>query len=249
MKRILYTILTLLFITSGIYAKRVLFVGDSVTDGGWGNSAGQATPTAERNQWDQNHIFGHSYMMLCAAHFLAANPENDLEFFNRGISGDDLQRIEDRWQEDVISMNPDIVSLLVGTNDIHYYLEKKESAFDYQQWEQRYRHLLDELRSANPKVKIILGTPFVARVGRIGESEDFALREEMVHRLADIVEKIAKDYGAILLRYDTLFASQKQIHPTVPMKHWIWDGIHPTAAGHQLMVDLWIGQSGSIIVD
>ena len=139
-KIIAYIISALFSLTLQAENVRVLFIGDSVTDGGWGNSAGHSIPSDKRNQWDQNHIFGHSYMMLCAAHYLSNLPEYDYKFMNRGISGDDLTRLEARWEKDVIKMNPDVLSVLIGTNDVHYYLENKESDFDFAGWELRYLH-------------------------------------------------------------------------------------------------------------
>lgn len=246
-KIIAYIITTLFTLTLQAENVKVLFIGDSVTDGGWGNSAGHSTPSDKRNQWDKNHIYGHSYMMLCAAHFQSNLPEYDYEFMNRGISGDDLTRLEARWEKDVNKMNPDVLSVLVGTNDVHYYLENKESDFDFAGWELRYRGLLDQARNSNPKIRFVLGTPFVAKVGKIGANEDYALRDSLIHRLSGIVVSIAKDYDAVLLRYDELFAAQKKEHPLVPMKQWIWDGIHPTAAGHRLMADLWIKQCSHLM--
>lgn len=186
-KIIAYIISALFSLTLQAENVRVLFIGDSVTDGGWGNSAGHSTPSDKRNQWDLNHIFGHSYMMLCAAHFQSNLPEYDYEFMNRGISGDDLTRLEARWEKDVIKMNPDVLSVLVGTNDVHYYLENKESDFDFAGWELRYRGLLDQARDSNPKIRFVLGTPFVAKVGKIGANEDYALRDSLIHRQPSIM--------------------------------------------------------------
>ena len=62
---------------------RFLFIGDSITDGGWGRSGGKMMPTEERNQKDLNHIYGHSYMMLCAARIQSDYPEQETQFFNR----------------------------------------------------------------------------------------------------------------------------------------------------------------------
>ena len=226
----------LLIVMESFAGRRILFIGDSVTDGGWGNSAGSAKPTSERNLWDQNHIYGHSYMMLCAAHYQSERPDMNVEFLNRGISGDDLSRLEKRWEEDVIRLHPDVLSLLVGTNDIHYYLQAHEKKpFDFAGWEKRYRDLLDRARKQNPKVELLLGTPFVAKVGKIGKADDYAMRDSLIAQLDTIVCHIAHDYNATLLRYDLLFAGLKG-----EKSHWIWDGIHPTAAGHQRMADLWI---------
>lgn len=204
--------------------------------------------SSERNHSDLNHIYGHSYMLFCAAYYESAYPESGLSFHNRGISGDDLQRLESRWKEDVIDLHPDVLSLLVGINDVFYYQQMHTGEpFDYNSWEKRYRNLLDSARVDNPDLQLILGTPFIGEAGRAIRSEDLSLCTEMVSRLDTIVCGIAKDYDAVLLRYDELFAAQKKEHPLVPMKQWIWDGIHPTAAGHRLMADLWIKQCSHLM--
>ena len=240
MKR-LFVFCLLVFVAFAASAQRVVFIGDSVTDGGWGRSSDLGRPAAERNLTDLNHIYGHSYMMLCASYFEAVQPELGVQFFNRGISGDDLTRIEARWEGDVMAMRPDVLSLLVGINDTYLHVRNHAGEqFDFAGWESRYRALLDRARAANPDLRIVLGTPFIARVGRNGAADNYLRCERITHRLAEIVGRIAADYGAVLLRYDEMFARQPYEHPTVPMSHWIWDGIHPTAAGHRLMSDLWI---------
>ena len=71
-------------------------------------------------------------------------PEKEYAFFNRGISGNTLRDLEKRWEEDVIGMKPDVLSVLVGTNDVHYYLQgDKKEPFDFEGWEKCYRSLLD----------------------------------------------------------------------------------------------------------
>ena len=76
----------LLLACTTLHAQRVLYIGDSVTDGGWGRSGGSMAPSHERNQKDLNHIYGHSYMLFCAAHYESTQPYAGLQFFNRGIS-------------------------------------------------------------------------------------------------------------------------------------------------------------------
>lgn len=160
---------------------RVLFIGDSVTDGGWGCSGGRAKATEDRNLYDMNHLYGHSYMMLCAAELESRYPKKQYAFFNRGISGDDIARLEKRWQNDAIDMSPDVLSLLEGTNDIHYYLENRTGDFDMDRWEQRYRTLLDRSLAANMKLRIVVGTPFVAKVGKTGNAADYHLRDSLTN--------------------------------------------------------------------
>lgn len=216
-------------------AKTVLFIGDSVTDGGWGRSGGSSIPSEQRNQNDLNHIYGHSYMMLCASRMQAQLPYADLNFINRGISGNTLTDLEARWKDDVINLQPDVLSVLVGTNDAAEYLDSQDRAkqFDYDAWKQRYSSLLTAVREKNPGVKILLGTPFVSSVMS-------AERRAVTDSLAKHVRELAAEQNAICVPYDSLF---RQLELRQPRKgYWIWDGIHPTAAGHEKMAQLLTGK-------
>lgn len=233
--------LAMLFLFSSVRAEgvRILFIGDSITDGNWGG--GGAKPSHKRALWDMNHIFGHGFMSLCASHYMSRYPERDYQFFNRGISGHGLYDLEKRWQTDVLDLQPDVLSILIGTNDVHHYLHgDKSEAFDLHAWEQTYRRLLDEARAQNPNLQFVLAAPFIEKVGKIGEQGDYPERARLIAQLDTLVESIARDYHAIYLPYQELFAQLLQNTSTQPASYWIWDGIHPTAAAHQRMADLWI---------
>ena len=243
MKRIGLFVIVFFCISLLLHASgpRVLFIGDSITDGNWGNACGMPKPTAERSLWDMNHIYGSGYMYLCASHYQGDFPEKEYAFFNRGIRGNTLRDLEKSWEEEVIGMKPDVLSVLVGTNDVHYYLQgDKKEPFDFEGWEKCYRSLLDRSLQANPELKIVLGTPFVANVGNMRKSEDFAERDSLVRRCAAIVERIAKDYQTVFLPYNAMFDEILGTAPASQDTYWIWDGIHPTPAGHKRMADMWI---------
>lgn len=245
MKRIITVVFGILFIALSAVAggARVLFIGDSITDGNWGNSCGTAKPSSDRTLWDMNHIYGSGYMYLCATYYQGNYPEKEYEFFNRGISGNTLEDLEKRWEADALEIEPDVLSILVGTNDIHFCLHNdKKEAFDFKAWEKRYRSLLDRSLQANPNLKIVLGAPFVANTGNMRKSTDFAERDSLVRQCAGIVKRIAEDYKAIYLPYNVLFDEILRTTPTSKDGYWIWDGIHPTPAGHKRMADLWIEQ-------
>ena len=175
-------------------AQRVLYIGDSVTDGGWGRSGGSMMPSEKRNHTDLNHIYGHSYMMLCAAHYLSTQPFSGLQFFNRGISGYTLADLEARWDKDVRDLHPDIRSILIGTNDVGQWLKDHptDESFNYQDWESRYRTYVQKSKALNSNLKLMLGTPFIAKTTS-------AARQHMTDKLAAIVRKIAKEEHAICI--------------------------------------------------
>ena len=247
MKRTFLSFLLLLAMISGFSARRVLYIGDSITDGGWGRSGGSAKASKDRNHTDLNHVYGHSYMMLCAAYYQSQWPDCDWQFWNRGISGNTLFQMTDRWQEDALSLTPDVISILIGTNDVGAYLDEcKKSGkaftiegFDYNRWEQKYRHLLDTTRTVLPNAELVLCTPFVGKsTGQV--------RMAITDSLAQIVRKIADDYKAVVVSFDQLFANLQKSEPTP--KYWIWDGIHPTAAGHQRMAELWENRCHDVMI-
>lgn len=242
MKRIFSTLLLIVTVFSLSSQNKVLFIGDSITDGNWGNAGGSAKPSDERSHWDMNHIYGSGYMYLCATHYQGNYPECNYEFYNRGISGNTLADLQKRWQKDVLDINPDVLSILIGTNDIAQFIDNKgaDGWFDFEGWEARYRALLEASINQNPEVKLILCAPFVAYTGNMKKRDDFDLRQTLVSRCAEIVGKIATDYHATYLPFNELFAALQESTPPEQESYWIWDGIHPTPAGHKRIADLWI---------
>lgn len=228
--------------TTTTNACSVLFIGDSVTDGGWGNSGGKNTSADKRNHNDMNHIYGHSFMMLCATHYESNMPDANWKFYNRGISGNTLADIATRWHSDVLNLQPDVVSVLVGINDVYAFVKSRkdnpDATFDFEIWEKQYRSLLDSLLIMNKDVKIMIGAPFIAKEGSIGSASNYEEYERMVTQLVAIIKGIAHDYKASFLPFNEMFA--KLIANQPRPGYWIWDGIHPTPAGHRRMADLWI---------
>jgi lysophospholipase L1-like esterase len=152
-----------------------------------------------------------------------------------------LSDLEKRWKEDVIDIKPDVISILIGTNDAYYYARQPHGEiFDYDAWSHLYRSLLDSLLLINPKIKIVLCSPFLEKTGNMRSRSDFAVRNTVVHRLAVIVKQIAKDYHAVYLPFQEMFDKKMKKYPELPDTYWIWDGVHPTPAGHRLMADMWI---------
>jgi lysophospholipase L1-like esterase len=83
----------------------ILFQGDSITDG---------NPT-RNNDW--NHVMGHGFQFIISSKPWNENPESNLKFFNRGVSGNWVSGLGNRWQEDALNLKPDVISILIGVND------------------------------------------------------------------------------------------------------------------------------------
>lgn len=203
-------------------ASRILFQGDSITDGGRGRNG------------DPNHILGHSYAFLIAARYGASYPERNLVFFNRGVSGNKVPQLAERWHKDTIDLKPTVVSILIGVNDIWHPLNdgKEVSA---EEFETGYDKLLADTVAALPNVKLVLGEPFILP-GK-ATTEKWDVWQGHLKKFQAIVEKLGAKYHAPVIHYQKMFddAAKK-----ASAEYWIWDGVHPTYAGNQLMADEWV---------
>lgn len=198
---------------------RLLFQGDSITDMNWG-----------RNQNDRNHYLGHGYVYLIAARIGVDMPEAQLDIYNRGVSGNTVRELRDRWQKDAIEMKPDLLSILIGTNDVARGVHKEAFEADY-------RAILDASRSSNPDLRLVLMDPFVLPAGGLKNDKAWSARRTATENLGVIVARLAEDYDAVHVNTQLIFDSVAQL---APPEHWIWDGIHPLPQGHELIARNWL---------
>lgn len=226
---------------TGVQGKRIVFMGDSITDGFWGRA--DSKPSLQRDHYDKNHIYGHSYMSNSAAWYQAKYPERRYKFYNRGIGGGTLRQMAERWDTDVIALHPDVLSILVGVNDAN----GNPFNLDFAAWEKLYRSLLDRALEANPDVKFVLCTPFLLGEGAISRRDYHASMKSEVVRLSGIVRQIAKDYGAVLVPFDKELERLCKEDRAHDAQYWIWDGVHPTYAAHAKLSELWVKSTKKIM--
>ncbi len=195
---------------------RILFQGDSITDGGRGRNA------------DLNHILGHCYAYIIAAKYGAMLPERHLTFLNRGISGNKVSDLTQRWKADTLDLKPDILSILIGIND----LNGNVSAEVY---EQQYDKLLADTVKALPNARLVLCEPFGLPVGHF--KDNWPKHRADLQERQQIVAKLGVKYHAVVVHMQKVFDDACN---RAPADYWIWDGVHPTYSGHQLMADEWV---------
>ena len=112
-----------------------LFQGDSITDGN----------RTRDNDW--NHIVGHGYAYIIASRLWYDYPEKDLMFYNRGISGNRLRDLDNRWQNDTLNLKPDVISILIGVNDVLAII-KNNNPDSIDKFEETYKRILDKTKDA-----------------------------------------------------------------------------------------------------
>lgn len=201
----------------------VLFQGDSITDAGRSREhAGQA---------NQQSAFGSGYAWMAASCLLTDRPDDQLKLFNRGISGNKVPQLEARWQTDCIELNPNVLSILIGVNDIWH---KRNGNYDgtVESYETGYRDLLTQTKQALSDVKLVLCEPFLLNCGAVNE-EWFPEFDQM----RAIVKQLAEEFEAKFVPFHAIF---EQATTYAPPEHWAADGVHPTPQGAALMAHHWL---------
>lgn len=195
---------------------RIVFQGDSITDG---HRARNAEPGQD---------LGSGYVFLIAAKLGAAFPERRLMFVNRGIAGNEISDLTKRWQSDAVDLEPDVLSILVGVNGIGD--PEPADAF-----EREYDRLLADTVRALPRVRLILCEPFGLPAGP--KKAHWAQYHAALSQRVAVVDRLAMRHHATIVHFQRIFEAATR---RAPPEYWIADGIHPTAAGHQLMATAWL---------
>ena len=199
----------------------ILFQGDSITD-------------AKRNREiagaNSGPGLGTGYCQEVATRLLRERPQDHLQFYNRGVSGDRIVDLYARWKVDAINLKPDLISILVGVNDTWHEFSR-QNGVEVDRYQQVYRMLLQYTQRRLPRSQLILCEPFVAEFGVVTT----AWRDEIRQR-QQIVKDLAREFGAGFVPFQT--AIDRAWQQAAP-EHWLTDGVHPTPAGHRVLAECW----------
>ena len=194
----------------------VLFQGDSITDSG-------------RSRQDTNHL-GDGYALITAGWFSALYPQKKVSFLNRGISGNRVPDLIERWQEDCLTLKPTWLSILIGVNDMWRRYDSDDPTAT-EEFESNYRRLLDQT-FARLTPQVILCEPFLLPIN----NQQKSWREDLDPKI-EVVQRLARDYKTLLVPLDSIFAeAAQQREPT----YWLPDGVHTSPAGAALIAQSWL---------
>jgi len=197
----------------------ILFQGDSIT---W---AGRAP--------ELDAEMGCGYAALAAAR-LGRDEPGAHRFFNRGVSGNRSLDVYARIKVDILNLKPDVMSLLIGVNDVWHDLSI-QNGISAGKFERVCRMLLEEILEELPQIKIMLLEPFLLRGTSTVQNYDW-FRSEVEARAA-VIRRLAQEYG---FPFIPLQAELDHMSEAVSAAYWLRDGVHPTLFFHQHMADQWL---------
>ena len=201
----------------------ILFQGDSITDAG-----------RNREVKDPNNqgALGGGYAFLTAAELLNEFPQKNLQIYSRGISGNKVFQLAERWQADSIDLKPSVLSILIGVND---YWHKHNGNYDgtVEIYERDLRALLKRTKEALPDTKLVICEPFAVLGCKAVDGTWFPEFD----RYRAAARKLAGEFNTIFIPYHDIFAKATKVAPPT---YWTADGVHPSIAGGKLMAQAWM---------
>ncbi len=196
---------------------RYLFQGDSITDAG-------------REDHGDPFSMGGGYPKLLEAELSAGN---QCEVMNCGISGNRVVDLLARWKPDCLHLKPDVLTILIGVNDVWHELNWGNGV-DAPVFEEVYRILLKETQKNLPDTQVILMGAYVTHGEATDLNWDVFYRQVEIRR--DITRRLAEEFG---LKFIDLQEAFDQAAETIPVNQLTADGVHPTERGHRLIADTW----------
>lgn len=206
---------------------RIVFFGDSITDMGRSREADKSTDI-----WS----YGKGYQMFVAGSLYGENPQK-YEVINRGISGNRVVDLYARIKSDVWNLQPDVLSILIGINDVWHEIDSKNGV-ELDRFEKVYRMMIEDTKKVLPDLKIVLCEPFVLEGdATVEEGTDRYQRFCEVYKYAAVVKKLADEYGLYFLPLQEKF---NEAAKKFGARYYLYDGVHPMVAGAKLIADEWV---------
>ena len=200
----------------------IIFYGDSITD------MGRYRDHADGDVF----TFGNGYVFLTAAELKYRFP-GEYEIINKGISGNRIVDLYARIKADVWNLKPDMLSILIGINDIWHEIGGGNGV-DIIRWEKVYRMLIEDTLKILPDLKIVIMEPFVLK-GTATEGEFDRFLE--VKEYAKVAKKIAEDYNCVFV---PLQKEMDEYAAKYGAEKVLYDGVHPDIAGAKIISDAWL---------
>lgn len=197
--------------------KKFLFQGDSITDAG------------RRRDKKGGESYGYPTFV---AGILGEKYPQAFDFYNMGVSGDRSVDMLARVKRDVIAINPDVLTVLIGVNDVWHELQNDRNGIDADTYYTYYDMFLTQIEAMCPQTKIFILEPFILKACATEENWNVFRRE--VEMRAEKAKALAEKHSLTFIPLQEMF---DKLTEKAPASHWLQDGVHPAPAGHYIIAE------------
>jgi len=196
---------------------RIVFAGDSVTD------MGSAQPVGE-GLFDN---LGRGYVRVIENMLSVYYPDVRVRVTNSGISGNTSRDLLQRFDRDVVELNPNWVSICIGINDVWRQFDSPAMP-DYWVLPDEYEKNVEKMiLSVKDKVKgIFILTPYYMEPNK---NDKIRAR---IGEYVEICKNLAERYDCRLVDFQNMYDKYCSIRHS---SYIAWDRVHPNQVGATLM--------------
>ncbi|WP_137791083.1 SGNH/GDSL hydrolase family protein [Bacillus sp. E(2018)] len=195
---------------------KIIFIGDSIT--------------ASNKNTDSDRL-GDGYVRM-----IKEVLPKEVTVINKGVNGHRVTDLAFRWQRDVIDLEPDLLSVSIGINDVWRQLDSPQlEQVDVSQFEEVYRGLLSQL---SPKTKLVLMEPTIIKENTGSQGN------QLLIPYVEVVRRLAKEFDAVLVPTHEIFMNHLNKKPDVSLTT---DGVHMRRKGNELMAKTWLDAAESLV--
>lgn len=202
----------------------VIFIGDSITDC---DRRGGAVP------------FGCGYVRLVIDLITAAYPERAIAFHNKGIGGDNSSGLLSRWGDDVVALDPDWVSVLVGINDLHMHLDPQARGISPKEYRRNYQAFLQRTADETEARMVLMDPFYMSEETSPGGHRTRVL--ELIAEYNQVVRDMADEFDTLHVPLHDVFRRQLQFRPADMFGA---EPVHPQQLGHTVIAQAWLSALG-----
>lgn len=196
----------------------IVFAGDSVTD------MGSVNPVADSPLWD---ALGNGYVRSIDSMLNAFYPEVHVRVVNSGINGQTSTELLERWDRDVLSLNPDYVSLLIGFNDVWRQFDSPCHTGQHVSLDKSEENIREMITRTLPCVKKM----FVISPYYMEPQRGDPMRAKM-DEYGAMTKRLAEEYNCEFIDFQKMYDDYFKYRHSSSIA---WDRVHPSRVGATLM--------------
>ena len=165
--------------------------------------------------------------MFTATSLLKTHADKQLKIYNRGISGNKVFQLRERWEIDALGFMPDVLSILIGVNDYWHTLSGGYKG-TVETYEHDLRELLQYTKQKLPNTQLVLGEPFILKGGSAIDEPRWL---PMFDAFRQSLKKLSQEFATVFVQYQSAFAAAMK---QAPARYRSAAGGHPALPGRQL---------------
>lgn len=176
-------------------------------------------------------------MKLFSELVTVAHPNRKIKYNNKGIGGNRITDLKNRWEDDVMNQKFDWLSVMIGINDCASHIRQAPDAVDPDIYRQTYTELLERTLAEHP-CKLVLLDPFYISNDHDGNS----IRSRFLNTLPEYIKTVhalSRKHDSDLVKTHDIFQGHLKYRQA---DFFAPEPVHPYHIGHLTIAHALMGK-------